>query len=216
MQLCDLPALVGMIVAIAASGCSSSSGGGTGGTEAAGGGANSTTTSAGMGSSVTCGEDGGPVCAPGTPCDPLKTNCTSYDINAKCQTIDENCNPLDLPVCDQGSLGCGTGDGGPLVCACNGLVVPMQCAIQNSRPAPSLDGCATETYSCGDELCTSPTEVCVHSPESGQDDPHCESAEARGCMQFGIADCRCLEYSQEAETCRSPELGQAFIEAVQR
>lgn len=166
------------------------------------------------GGQTLCGSEGGPKCELGSPCDPKGLGCQEESVGAwKCQTLADDCRSLDVPVCDQSILSCGTKKD-VLVCSCGGAIMPRDCAIQNSRIAPDPSRCSRGTFPCGSDACRQGVEVCVTSKEAGGT-PHCEGAAERGCDMFGIADCVCLE-TRESEECAFIDGGVEIRDRVER
>lgn len=139
-----------------------------------------------------CGSEiGGAPCSIGARCDPAHDGCTDAGA-AYCAGHQRggSCAPVDDPRCIAIPLEC-TPSSPTLGCVCPGVPGVAECAEQTVGVASSPELCATDRrFACGATTCREWLEVCV-APQGG--DEHCEAAASRGCSEFGLADCNCLE-----------------------
>lgn len=194
-----------LLVMLLAAACGESAGG----TASAGGrgsGGDGADAGVGGGQSETrwCGFEQGPPCEPGAPCNPAQSGCAEASPGMRCQPLGDDCVDLEVPVCEYIPLNCGTGDSGPLACACSGNVAPLNCVLQNSRRSWDATRCSSGSFPCGDEECAQWLEVCVESDSVGSE-PHCALARQLGCGTYDLTDCRCLELEGGQECVHDPD-----------
>lgn len=154
----------------------------------------------GAGSEGGGGETGELACSASEPCPQGQ---------GACDFPDDACEAEAEGVCRIGDC-----EPGYRACSCDGVVRDL-CEVVGSGPVADASRCATGTFACGDEECTTGIQAC-YSFTSGVDGTVSYSCRAAGpeCT-YGVVDCNCMSASDcpiEDGCCSVGQDGQLYID----